>query len=132
MCADLISLAYIYVLYKLKNGNAFLCVLIVIILLIPNYIFLYMRPLNFSSISVDCTNIIPLYTFILTKVLNKFQCTIVKFIFFLKLFQKNIELFSIDRFASSFGLICTLFYSFFPVLLPTQLQLFQLLRQQKQ
>ena len=64
MCADLISLAYIYVLYKLKNGNAFLCVLIVIILLIPNYIFLYMRPLNFSSISVDCTNIIPLYVYI--------------------------------------------------------------------
>ena len=56
----------IYIWYKLKNRDTFLSVFIVIILFLPIYIFLYMNALNFSSLSVDCTNTILLqYIFIL-------------------------------------------------------------------
>ena len=41
------------------NGNTHHCVQIIINILLPNYIiFVYMRALNESSISVDCTNIL--------------------------------------------------------------------------
>ena len=67
-----VHIACVYILHhlhvygnKLENGNTFLCVYIVIILILPIYIFLYTNALNFSSISVDYKYIIPLDTFIL-------------------------------------------------------------------
>ena len=65
VCADLTSLTYTY--YKLKRGNRFLCVQIVTNLLLPNYIILYMRAPHVSSISVDCTNILPSISIYLDK-----------------------------------------------------------------